>query len=328
MNCKNCNNSLPEGTKFCGKCGTKVVSDTAEIAQVVKTKTVSGIRIFLGIVVALVVFGILGKALMFIFNIIPVLLFGIDSTEGLKDAEAFGNIIGFVGAAYLANLVYVAIAGKDRSGEKKKWYQFGGFMATGGKTKSRPVLVGVIIAITVIALVLWIGVDSLQMARQKAVDSGQYTASDNWVTYNAPESNFSVKIPSRPVHDTKTQDTANGKAQIDTYKTADDTASVAYIVNVSILPSNTDVSDSAAFLENTVNLSANNGTVLTSNPTTHNGYPAVEYLIEFVHPDTTSRIRGLNVLVGQTLYQLLTAYDKPDESKLEFEKFADSFQIN
>lgn len=201
-------------------------------------------------------------------------------------------------------------------------------MATGGKTKSRPVLVGVIIAITVIALVLWIGVDSLQMARQKAVDSGQYTASDNWVTYNAPESNFSVKIPSRPVHDTKTQDTANGKAQIDTYKTADDTASVAYIVNVSILPSNTDVSDSAAFLENTVNLSANNGTVLTSNPTTHNGYPAVEYLIEFVHPDTTSRIRGLNVLVGQTLYQLLTAYDKPDESKLEFEKFADSFQIN
>lgn len=119
MNCKNCNNSLPEGTKFCGKCGTKVVSDTAEIAQVVKTKTVSGIRIFLGIVVALVVFGILGKALMFIFNIIPVLLFGIDSTEGLKDAEAFGNIIGFVGAAYLANLVYVAIAGKDRSGEKE-----------------------------------------------------------------------------------------------------------------------------------------------------------------------------------------------------------------
>jgi len=268
MDCTNCNNSLPDGAKFCGKCGHPVNS-TSE-AKIVAKNAVSGFRIFVGIIVALIVYGILAKALMVIINIGFVLLFGIDTTEGLGDAEAFANIIGFVVGAYLANLVYIAIAGKDRSEEKKRWYQFGGFMATKGRTKARPILAGVIILITVIAGVLSVGFESLTMVREKAVESDQYVPSDNWIAYNAPENKFSMDIPSRPVHDTKTQDTANGKVQIDTYKTANETADVAYIVNVSSFPSDTDVSDSTAFLENTVNLSANNGVILASNQTTHN----------------------------------------------------------
>jgi hypothetical protein len=326
MNCKNCNNPLPDGAKFCGKCGEKVVNKTAEIAQAVQTKTVSGLRITAGIIIALLVFGGLGKALMVIIKIGSVLLFGIESTEGYDNAEAIGNILGFIGAAYLANLVYIAIAGKDKSGEKKKWYQFGGFMATGSKTKARPILAVVIVVIAIFALVLSAGFDSLETARNKAVESGQYVPTTNWISYSsAPD--FSVDFPSRPVHDTKTQDTENGKIQIDSYKTANETADVAYIVNVSSFPSGIDVSDPSAFLENTVQLSANNGTVIDSTPTTKNGYPAVNYLIEFVHPDTTSRIRGMNILVDHKLYQLLTAYDKSQEYLLQYDKFVTSFQI-
>jgi len=326
MNCKNCNNPLPDGAKFCGKCGEKVVNRTAEIAQAVKTKTVSGLRITAGIIIALFVFGGLGKALMVIIKIGSVLLFGIESTEGYDNAEAVGNILGFIVAAYLANLVYIAIAGKDKSGEKKKWHQFEGFMATGRKTKARPILAVVIIVITFFALVLSAGFDSLETARDKAVESGQYVPTTNWISYsNAPD--FSVDFPSRPVHDTKTQDTANGKIQIDSYKTANETADIAYIVNISSFSSGIDVSDPSVFLENTVQLSANNGAIIDSTPTTKNGYPAVNYLIEFAHPDTTSRIRGMNILVNHKLYQLLTAYDKSQEYLLQYDKFVTSFQI-
>ncbi|OGF44177.1 hypothetical protein A2555_00065 [Candidatus Falkowbacteria bacterium RIFOXYD2_FULL_39_16] len=324
MNCKYCNNQISDGQKFCGKCGKPVNLDS-DVA-LVKAKTISGFRKAIGIIIALLVFGALGKALMVIIKIGTVLLFGIESTEGYADAEAIGNILGFVGGAYLANLVYIAIAGKDRSGEKKKWYQFGGFMATGGKTKARPILAVVIIIIAVFALILSAGFDSFETTRDKAVESGQYVPTDNWISYNnAPD--FSVDFPSRPVHDTKTQDTPNGKVQIDSYKTANETADVAYIVNVSSFLSGIDISDSSAFLENTVQLSASNGTVIKSTQTTKDGRPAVDYLIEIVHPDTTSIIRGLNILVDNKLYQLLTAYDKQQESLLQYDKFINSFEV-
>lgn len=324
MNCKNCNNQISEGTKFCGKCGKPVSSDSDVV--LVKKKTVSGFRIAVRIIVALLVFGALGKALMVIINFGVVLLFGIESTEGYANAEAIGNILGFIGGAYLANLVYIAIAGKDKSGEKKKWYQFGGFMATKGKTKARPILAAVIVVIAVLALILSAGFDSLKVARDKAVESGQYTPTNNWISYNnAPD--FSVEFPTRAVHDTKSQNTPNGNVQIDSYKSANETADVAYIVNVSSFSSGVDVSDSSAFLENTVQLSANNGTVLSSSQTTKGGYPAVDYLIEFVHPNTTSRIRGLNILVDHKLYQLLTAYDKQQEYLLQYDKFINSFEV-
>jgi hypothetical protein len=321
MNCTNCGNPVSEGVKFCGKCGTPIG------ATAVKKKAVRGVRVFIGIVVAIFIFGILAKALGVIINISGALA-GVDSTEGLRTLDDVANIVGFLGGAYLANLVYISIAGKDRSSEKKKWYQFAGFMSTGSKTKSRPILAGVIIVITIIAFVLWVGVDSLQKAREKAVESGQYTpTTDNWIDYNATESNFSAKFPSRPVHDTQNQNTANGTIKIDTYKQADNTASILYAVNVTELPSSTDLSDPDTFLTNTVSLSAKNGTVLNSSKTTNNGYPAVSYYIEFDYPTEIAMIKGLNVLVGHRMYQLLTGYDKPQENILEYDKFVDSFQI-
>jgi hypothetical protein len=159
MNCTNCDNPIVNGAKFCGECGNPIDS-TAE-DKIVANKAVSGLRVFIGIIVALLVFGILAKALMVIINIGSVLLFDIDSTIELENIEALANILGFVGGAYLASLVYVVIAGKDRSGEKKKWYQFAGFMGTRGRTKARSILAGVILLITLIAADLGIETDSL-----------------------------------------------------------------------------------------------------------------------------------------------------------------------
>jgi hypothetical protein len=153
------------------------------------------------------------------------------------------------------------------------------------------------------------------------------TRLNTWITYSAPESNFSVNIPFNPTHDTKTQNTENGTIQIDTYMTVNRTNDVAYIVNVSSFPSSVDVSDSSASLEKTVQLAANNGTIINSTLTTKDGYPAINYLIE-TYGNTTSRIRGVNILVNHKLYQLFAAYDKQQEYLLQFDKFANSFQLN
>ena len=81
-------------------------------------------------------------------------------------------------------------------------------------------------------------------------------------------------------------------------------------------------------LEKSVNLSAKNGAVLTSVQTSIDGYPSFDYLLEFVHPDTISRIKGINILIGYRLYQLMAAYDKSQENILEFDKFINSFKLN
>ncbi len=153
-------------------------------------------------------------------------------------------------------------------------------------------------------------------------------ATDSWDVYNAQETRFSAKFPSTPLHKTQYQDTQNGQLKIDNYQQADHTSTYFYTVNVSEFAAGVNLSDSSTILKSTVDLSAKNGTVLSSNETTYAGYPAISYLIEFIHPNEVSRIKGINVLVGQRLYQVMAAYDKPQESMVEYDKFTNSFQIN
>jgi hypothetical protein len=161
-----------------------------------------------------------------------------------------------------------------------------------------------------------------------SVQENAAVATDSWDIYNAQDTRFSARFPSTPVHETQYQDTQNGQIKIDNYKQADHTASVLYTVNVSEFAAGVDLSDSSTILKSTVDLSAKNGAVLSSNETTYAGYPAISYLIEFNHPNEVSRIKGINILVGQRLYQVMTAYDKQQENLVEYDKFVNSFQIN
>jgi hypothetical protein len=190
--------------------------------------------------------------------------------------------------------------------------------------------ISVLFFISLVGLLTLVVSQSLTIARQKGLDAAQVNStSDNWIVYVAPESNFSVQFPAYPVHTTKTQDTANGTLKVESYAQANSTASVGYEIYASVFPQSKDLSDSAGILENTVALTAQNGTVVTSTSTTRDGYPAIDYLVEIIHPGGgTTRIRGLNVLAGQRLYQVLVGYDKPDESQVEFDKFESSFHIN
>ncbi len=58
--------------------------------------------------------------------------------------------------------------------------------------------------------------EAIIVAREKVA-----TTMDNWAIYSAPESNFSIRFPSNPIHTTQNQNVANGKVRIDSYKSVD-----------------------------------------------------------------------------------------------------------
>jgi len=303
MNCTNCGNKLEEGVKFCGKCGTPVKVESApkkEKFLSVSGESVFGIR-WIKTPRAKIITGLI------MFALAAVCFFDPD----LKDMGTLIVILLVGGAWY----IYKGIKGRNNSIETK----------TSTKMSKRSMIILIVAIIVGVGILVWAASNTEPQNTNNSVSSGQ--TNDSWVVYNAPESNFSAKFPSRPMHDTKTQDTANGTVKIDTYKQADDTASVLYAVNVTELPPSTDLSDPSGFLENTVSLTAGNGTVVTSEKTTNGGYPAISYFVEIVHPTTVSRIKGLNILVGQRLYQVFAAYEKTEENILELEKFTGSFQI-
>lgn len=128
MNCTNCNNPLPNEAKFCGKCGTKTLSEPSPMVGTVKDKTVRGTRTVLGIFLGLLTFAIAFKVIAFIVTILTILAF---KTIDPLDVEAIANILGFILSAILANKVYKSITKKNidpnTPAKKKKWYQFGGF---------------------------------------------------------------------------------------------------------------------------------------------------------------------------------------------------------
>jgi hypothetical protein len=187
----------------------------------------------------------------------------------------------------------------------------------------------VILSISFLILFLWVAVVSLDKAREKAsiamcpglVSSAQ---DDKWVIYYSAMPHFCGKFPSYPVHDATSTDTSNGPAQVDSYKSVDDTGSIMYVINVTGFPATTNLTDTNAALDRSIDFSANNMNekVISADHITYDGYPALDYVVQ---GSSASKIRGLNVLVGQRLYQLLAAYDPKDEAKLEFDKFLTQF---
>jgi hypothetical protein len=198
--------------------------------------------------------------------------------------------------------------------------------------KSRSIFVTIVIFTIAIAVVGAILKDVTQKENNTTssaqVSDTQNAQNDSWVVYNSTSPQFSVEFPSQALHTTTTETTPDGPAQVDTYKSVDNSGTFLYEVNVSQFPPSVDLSDPNVMLEKTVNLSASstNGKVITSSYTTHDGYPAINYLIQGTDASLTS-IEGLNVLVDQQLYQLITSYDKTNTTTPEFAKFINSFAV-
>lgn len=301
MHCKYCGTKLDGDERFCSKCGKSVSEENLNnisepLIENKKSQSATHIvkRVFQVIAVTLFI----------------VALFIMASSSDLNMNDSVGAIYNI--SNLTAIITFVALIANWWQNRKthKQWFGW------------RWIIFLLILSVVGIGTVIFS--QALTIAREKAVGAIQ----TDWIVYNAPENNFSVQIPSRPIHDSMSQNVPDGIATSDTYKTADSSASVAYVINVTKFPPKTDLSDSNAILEKSVSLSAEGmteGKIIDSNITTHNGYPAIIYLIQ---GKTNSRIKGKNILMGQNLYQLVTAYDVQNEARVEFQKFTESFKID
>jgi len=127
MNCIHCNNDLTDDINFCSKCGTKVQKqESTKVLEKVKTNTVRGTRIILGVFSGLLVFAIVFKLLVFLITIISLFLlggFGVDisgSTETVANVDAIANILALIISAILANKTYILISRKNTNTKNNK----------------------------------------------------------------------------------------------------------------------------------------------------------------------------------------------------------------
>jgi hypothetical protein len=134
MFCQNCGKNLSDEAKFCAECGNaistslpnssvenvniKTKSAAINTAKEVGTKAVSVTRKIIGFFLGLIIFGIFSKVIIFLVAIISALGLGVvgihisENTEALKDVDALGNILGFVGGGYVAIKTYYIVVGK------------------------------------------------------------------------------------------------------------------------------------------------------------------------------------------------------------------------
>ncbi|HTE48475.1 MAG TPA: zinc ribbon domain-containing protein [Candidatus Paceibacterota bacterium] len=301
MNCKNCNNLLAENAKFCGKCGKSVLIEDSPTLSVENKKTPSG-----------------GEMIKRILKIILIIFFVSMTSSVSSKQSTVGD--GWIGDIYniltiVSVVTFFVLLSKWWKNRKtnKKWFNWR--------------WITLLLVLSLVSFMMLVFSQALISARLKSFGLSQTSSMNgNWVSYNSPDNTFSVQFPLPPSYDTKSQDSENGKIYVDTYKSADETASVGYAVSVTKFPPNLDFSNTNDILEKLVNLSATNinGTIITSKFITQDGYPAIDYLIK---GKTTSKVRGINIIVGQNVYQLITSYDTSDETKLEFEKFVGSFKL-
>ena len=306
MNCKKCDNLISEEAKFCGKCGQSVLDkDLVENKMsetLVKNKKTPSAK----------------EMTKRILKIILIIFFVSMTSSVSSKQSTVGD--GWIGDVYniltiVSVITFFALLTNWWKNRKtnKKWFSWR--------------WITLLVVLSFVSFTMLVFSQALTSARLKSLGLSQTSSlNGNWINYDYPDNTFSVQFPLPPVYDTNSQDSTNGKIYIDTYKSADETASVMYAVNITKFPSTLDFSNANDILEKLVNLSASNinGTIITSQITTKEGYPAINYLL---NGKTTSKIEGINILVGQNVYQLIVSYDASEETKAEFEKFSSSFKL-
>lgn len=303
MNCKNCNNTVSADAKFCGKCGKNVLGEN--LNEINTVQLLIGNKNFPSVVKRIL------KVILIIFFV--AMVSQILTKQRTVDDGWIGDIINILTIFnVIAFFTLLTNWWKNRK-TNKKWFN-----------KKWIILLIILSMVSFLALVFS---QALVSARLKSLGLKQITSlNGNWVGYNSPDNTFSVEFPLPPAYDTKIQDSANGKIQTDTYKSANETGLVIYSINVTKFPLSLDFSDSNDILGRLVDSAASDigGKIITSKIITQEGYPAMDYLLQ---GKTISKVRGLNILVGQNIYQLITFYNASDETKLEFEKFINSFKL-
>ncbi|MEO8581770.1 MAG: hypothetical protein ABI425_04340 [Patescibacteria group bacterium] len=143
-----------------------------------------------------------------------------------------------------------------------------------------------------------------------------------WQMFTSVEGNFRINLPTYPTQSSST-DQIKGLDVPTTQYTSIATNGDQYMVQYAVYPVKL---DSKLTLEGTVNGSVNSdptNKLVESSFTTHQNFPAVDYVI--YNNGESLYINGRNILVGSTLYMTLVV--SKDRLPSDYTKFINSFEL-
>jgi len=144
-----------------------------------------------------------------------------------------------------------------------------------------------------------------------------------WVKFNSDEGHFTVLMPETPTDKTETSDSSHGPYTTHLFVVRD-TTSVYLIGWVDYDPS-FNFNPQAELEANRDNfVKGISGTLLTTRPTTFDGYSALEFTAETSDRTFKSRV----FLVGRRPYQLVVGSPKGMDDSAIVNRFFNSFKVS
>ncbi len=156
-----------------------------------------------------------------------------------------------------------------------------------------------------------------------------FTDTSSWKEFNSTLGGFKASFPSYPTHETTPLDILELGQPINMEMySSEHSDDIIYAVTFIAYPPSIELgSNSADNLEGSVNgsIQATGGTLISSSFSTFAGHSAIDYLVYI--SDKGMYTKGKNILVGKTLYQIVAIYESKNSTKIEFDKFVNSFQL-
>lgn len=203
--------------------------------------------------------------------------------------------------------------------------------------KSKKILASVISVLTfiiIIVVVRWITSEGISgifnksnqnKTEQKITD--YFSNNSTWKEFVSPVGHFGAEFPTYPKHETQNLKVPNSQLTLkyDTYS-SELSDGTAFIIGTTTYSSEIDTSNPEVNLEGALNgvLASNDANKLVSSNLTYFGsHKAIDFLIL----NGTIYMKGKIILVGQTLYELLVAYENKNYNENDFNRFVNSFVL-
>lgn len=154
--------------------------------------------------------------------------------------------------------------------------------------------------------------------------TGNSTTS-SWISYTPDSNQFTVQLPSYPLHKTQKDDSGNN---YDSYTTSTDNENTGYFIDVYSVSSTNDVDTFLeTTLDNMVQGVGNNAKITYREYSNIGSYRALNYAISY---SSNMSMAGRILLDANTntMYVLLDGYYNPSFDSNGLKEFLSSFQIN
>lgn len=199
------------------------------------------------------------------------------------------------------------------------------------KTSSSILLI--IIFIAIFAISRWASqegtsaiIDKYKEEKTESKVTNYFTDKSSWKEFNSTLGNFQASFPVYPTHETEPLSLEGYALSMEMYG-AEESNGNYYFINFTTYPAQVDTSIPENNLEGSVNgtVQSIDGSLFSSKFIYLGSHKAIEYLI--YKKDGSAYIKGRNIMVGQTLYQIGVVYEPVNSSNVQFDKFVNSFQL-